>query len=323
MNFLRPDKRTYRNDLTRFLERTRALGEAGFSAIVFADAVQKETTQPTDNRKTSHDAEESVKISVDESKLKSGAALLSKIDTGENPLPSFQYNLACAYSRWAEALDTKLKPGVATLSEEEKQSCLREHKKQRERALDRLNNALWLNPKLRSEALADPSLQFLQSHDETTARFWEIIDRTEDAPQAEEPKAPANPLSIFSSIGKVYGTRLAVEGATDVSSLVSLLETRSERRRIANKFNIGELKVLEWAKAIELAKVRGLELKDLDLLAAAGIRSIADLAGAAPRALHERVSDWCKSLAISPTPKKDEVKRWIDSAETMSSLIRD
>lgn len=223
--------------------------------------------------------------------------------------PRTNLNLAAAYSLAAEvAYNAGNKAEAAKLI----CSCLL--------CLDR---ALFMNRAVVGDAARNPALSFACTSPlpidgaSASARFAAVVAKY----AGPAPSRPASPLAELVAIGPVRAAQLEKEGITTLDSLILRCRTARDREALAAKLEIGSEAVKRWATTAELLTLVGVGIAEANLLNAAQIFGLADLAAGSPEALTLRLGDEAKTLAEPSPPTLANVQGWIVDAAGLPSKI--
>ena len=85
-------------------------------------------------------------------------------------------------------------------------------------------------------------------------------------------------IQDIEGIGEVYAERLGIFGITTVDDLLAMGGTPKGREKIAAATGLTENQILEWVNRADLYRIRGIGAEYADLLEAAGVDSVEELA---------------------------------------------
>ncbi|MBX3111768.1 MAG: DUF4332 domain-containing protein [Fimbriimonadaceae bacterium] len=123
-------------------------------------------------------------------------------------------------------------------------------------------------------------------------------------------------------IGAAYAAKLTSAGVTTLEGLLTTAGAKAGRVALAEKTGISEKLILEWVNRADLARVKGVGSEYADLLEAAGVDSVPELAqrnAASLTAKMAEVND-AKKLVRS-LPSESQVAKWIEDAKTLDRVV--
>ena len=129
-------------------------------------------------------------------------------------------------------------------------------------------------------------------------------------------------LSVIESIGEAYEAKL---NAADVKSMEELLETCSTKKGridLAEKSGISEKLILKWTNHADLARIKGVGGEYAELLEAAGVDTVPELARRKAENLFNKMVEVneAKSL-VRKLPTEKQVADWIDQAGSLPRIM--
>ena len=129
-------------------------------------------------------------------------------------------------------------------------------------------------------------------------------------------------LTEIEQIGSNYVDRLEAAGLDSVEEFLSICRTPAGRTELSRRTGISEGLLLSWAQRAELANVEELSEEFADLMEAAGVGGVAQLAGYSPkelRSLLERTNELRQ--IVRELPDLGQVARWVMAAKEMTDTI--
>ena len=131
----------------------------------------------------------------------------------------------------------------------------------------------------------------------------------------------ANVLDI-EGIGPVYAEKLKLAGITTTSALLKQGASPQGRQDLAEKTGIGDTLILRWVNHADLFRVKGVGAQYAELLEAAGVDSIPELAQRNPANLYQALvqANQEKKLVRRP-PVESQVKNWIKQAKRLPRAV--
>jgi ribosomal protein L31 len=143
-----------------------------------------------------------------------------------------------------------------------------------------------------------------------------------DAP-AQPAKQPAKRSLIdIEGIGEVYDRKLKDAGIPTPDALLQKGSTPKGRQEIAEKTGISGKLILEWINHVDLLRVKGMSPDWAELLEAAGVDTVPELAQRAAENLLGKLVEvnQAKNLARH-LPTLSQVEGWIDQAKQLPRVI--
>jgi predicted flap endonuclease-1-like 5' DNA nuclease len=123
-------------------------------------------------------------------------------------------------------------------------------------------------------------------------------------------------------IGEVYGKKLLDAGVPTTEALLEAGATPQGRDALAEKTGIGHGLILKWVNRADLFRVQGIGEQYSDLLAAAGVETVLELAQRVPEHLHPRLVETNddKKL-VRHAPSLEHVAGWVEQAGKLPRVV--
>lgn len=123
-------------------------------------------------------------------------------------------------------------------------------------------------------------------------------------------------------IGPKFAEMLEAAGVKTTESLLEVAGSAKGRKDLSAKANIDEHKILEWVNRADLIRVKGIGSEFSDLLEAAGVDTVKELATRRADNLHAKLLEVneAKKL-VRRTPTAGEVEAWIADAKTLPQAV--
>jgi predicted flap endonuclease-1-like 5' DNA nuclease len=150
-----------------------------------------------------------------------------------------------------------------------------------------------------------------------SARFVLLLKHRRTTENAHMP----NVIHI-EGIGEVYAEKLLGAGVPTTEALLEAGVTPPGREALAEKTGIGYGLILKWVNRADLFRVKGIGEQYSDLLAAAGVETVLELAQRVPDHLHRRLveTNEAKRL-VRHVPSPDHVADWVEQAKTLPRVV--
>ncbi|MBL8065795.1 MAG: DUF4332 domain-containing protein [Chthonomonadaceae bacterium] len=129
-------------------------------------------------------------------------------------------------------------------------------------------------------------------------------------------------IADIEGIGPAYAEKLTAAGVKSLDDLLSTGGSKSGRTGLAEKTGISETLILEWVNRADLARIKGVGSEYADLLEAAGVDSVPELAQRNAANLSAKMAEVnsAKNLVRS-LPSETSVADWIEQAKTMDRAV--
>ena len=129
-------------------------------------------------------------------------------------------------------------------------------------------------------------------------------------------------LTKVEGIGEVYAQKLQEAGITTTDALLEQGATPKGREEIAEKTAIGAKLILEWVNHADLFRIKGVGEEYADLLEAAGVDTVPELAQRNPENLYRKllkVNE--KKERVRQVPSQTQVQGWVEQAQSLPRVI--
>ncbi len=132
----------------------------------------------------------------------------------------------------------------------------------------------------------------------------------------------ANKIEDIEGIGEKTGQILREANITTPDKLLEAAGTKKGRMELAVKTGLSEKNILKWANLADLCRVSGISTQYSELLEAAGVDTVKELAtrNAENLAIKMHEVNQEKKL-VRQTPSQKSVASWIDQAATLPAYI--
>jgi len=129
-------------------------------------------------------------------------------------------------------------------------------------------------------------------------------------------------LTTVEGIGKVYSGKLVAAGIATTEELLEKGATPVGRKAIAEQTGISGKLVLKWVNRVDLARVKGIGEEYADLLEAAGVDTVPELAQRNAANLHQKLIEVnaAKEL-VRQVPGQAQVAGWVEQAKGLPRKI--
>ncbi|KAA0240605.1 MAG: DUF4332 domain-containing protein [Dehalococcoidia bacterium] len=123
-------------------------------------------------------------------------------------------------------------------------------------------------------------------------------------------------------IGPVYAEKLKAAGVAQTDDLLQAGATPQGRKSLAQKSGIDEQMILQWVNHCDLMRIKGVGSEYADLLEAAGVDTVKELAQRRPDNLLAKVLEVNESKKlVRRTPTASMVESWVTEAKSLPGAI--
>jgi len=129
-------------------------------------------------------------------------------------------------------------------------------------------------------------------------------------------------LSVIEGIGEVYEAKLNEVGIKSTEALLEKGSTKKGRVELAEQTGVSEKLVLTWTNHADLMRIKGVGSQYADLLEAAGVDTVPELArrNAGNLVATMEEANEAKNL-VRKLPAEKQVKSWIEQAAKLPRVL--
>jgi predicted flap endonuclease-1-like 5' DNA nuclease len=129
-------------------------------------------------------------------------------------------------------------------------------------------------------------------------------------------------IIAIEGIGEVYNQKLKAAGLRTVEALLERGKTEKGRQAIAEQTGISGNLVLEWVNHADLFRIKGVGSQYSDLLEAAGVDTVVELALRKSENLTQKMAEVnaAKKL-VRKLPVQAQVADWIEQAKQLPRVV--
>jgi len=129
-------------------------------------------------------------------------------------------------------------------------------------------------------------------------------------------------LTKIEGIGEVYAQNLKDAGIATVEALLVAGASPKGRQEIEEKTGIGHAYILKWINRADLFRVKGISEEYADLLEAAGVDTVPELAQRKGENLYAKLGEInaAKKL-VRKLPAQSQVSDWIKQAGDLPRVV--
>ncbi len=129
-------------------------------------------------------------------------------------------------------------------------------------------------------------------------------------------------INLIEGIGDAYCAKLNEAGIVSVEQMLDACKTRQDRKALAAKSGVTEEQVLLWANHADLFRIKGVSSQYADLLEAAGVDTVKELAQRNPENLTERMEKLNEEKHLVRTvPYLKMVRKWVAQAQELPRIL--
>jgi predicted flap endonuclease-1-like 5' DNA nuclease len=129
-------------------------------------------------------------------------------------------------------------------------------------------------------------------------------------------------VEFVEGIGPTYGMKLNEAGIETVMDLLRRGATRKGRAELVEATGIANGLIMKWINAADLYRVKGIGKQFGELLEAAGVDTVPELAQRNPLNLYTKLSEVNAEKKIAGrAPHQSEVESWVAQAKDLPRVI--
>lgn len=123
-------------------------------------------------------------------------------------------------------------------------------------------------------------------------------------------------------IGANYAARLEAQGISTTDELLEAGSKKSGRVKMAETTGIPESLILTWVNHADLHRIKGIASQMAELLEAAGVDTVKELAMRNPENLHEKLVETNEKFGLSGrVPSAESLHEMIAEAKTLEQKV--
>ncbi len=124
-------------------------------------------------------------------------------------------------------------------------------------------------------------------------------------------------------IGPAYAEKLSAAGLTTTEALLEAGATPKGRTDLAAKTGISDKLILRWVNMSDLFRIKGVGEQFSDLLEAAGVDTVAELARRKAENLQAKMVEVnTEKKLVRRVPTLAEATSWVDQAKGLSRMVK-
>jgi predicted flap endonuclease-1-like 5' DNA nuclease len=123
-------------------------------------------------------------------------------------------------------------------------------------------------------------------------------------------------------IGESYAQKLVDAGISTTQALLEKGASPQGRKEIAEKTGISPKLILQWVNHVDLFRVKGVGEEYADLLEAAGVDTVPELAQRSPENLCQKLAQVNQEKKlVRQLPSETQVRDWVEQAKQLPRKI--
>ncbi len=129
-------------------------------------------------------------------------------------------------------------------------------------------------------------------------------------------------LVEIEGIGSVNAGKLNKAGVRGTNGLLKIAGTKKGRQELSKATGFSSKTILEWVNRADLFRVKGIGSQYSDLLEAAGVDTVVELAKRKPETLLESMAKAnAKKNLVNQLPALSLVKTWVKNAKSLKRAV--
>lgn len=129
-------------------------------------------------------------------------------------------------------------------------------------------------------------------------------------------------LQTIEGIGPAFEEKLKAGGIDSCKKLLEVGGTKEGRKRICEDCDMDDTRVLKFVNHADLMRVKGVGGEYSELLEAAGVDSVPELAQRNADNLHSKMTEINESKKlVRALPNRDKVADWIEQAKGLPRAV--
>lgn len=133
---------------------------------------------------------------------------------------------------------------------------------------------------------------------------------------------PNYKIEDLEGVGPVLGAKFREVGVNNTNGLLKVVKTKRQRQELAEKTGISEAKILTFANMVDLYRIKGIGSEYSELLEAAGVDTVPELAQRNPENLTKRMEEVnAEKNLVRRTPPQKFVEKWVARAKELPRAL--
>jgi len=129
-------------------------------------------------------------------------------------------------------------------------------------------------------------------------------------------------IQKIEGIAEVMAEKLQKAGIRSVNALLKKGADPKGRKEIAEKSGISEARILDWVNMADLFRIKGISMQYSELLKAAGVDTVKELAQRNPENLYNTMKEVNeKKRLVRLIPAQKMVASWVEQAKSLPRAV--
>jgi predicted flap endonuclease-1-like 5' DNA nuclease len=132
----------------------------------------------------------------------------------------------------------------------------------------------------------------------------------------------ADNLIDIEGIGPANAKTLDAAGLKTTDDLLKKAGSPAGRKALADSTGINAARILEWVNRADLMRIKGVGSEFSDLLEAAGVDTVKELANRSPANLQSKMAEVnAAKKVVRRVPNAGEVESWVAEAKKLAPMV--
>jgi predicted flap endonuclease-1-like 5' DNA nuclease len=129
-------------------------------------------------------------------------------------------------------------------------------------------------------------------------------------------------IATVEGIGESYKAKLSQLGVGSTEALLERGKSPKGRAELAQATGVSDKLILKWVNHADLFRIKGVAGEYAELLEAAGVDTVAELAQRSPENLHAKLmeTNTAKRL-VRQVPSQGQVAAWVKEASALPRMV--
>jgi predicted flap endonuclease-1-like 5' DNA nuclease len=129
-------------------------------------------------------------------------------------------------------------------------------------------------------------------------------------------------ITDIEGIGEASAPKLVEAGIKTTQALLKAGASKKGRKELAAKTGLPEKNILKWVNMADLFRIKGVGEEYSELLEAAGVDTVVELAGRVPANLHAKMTEVnAKKKLVRQLPTLAKVEDWVAQAKALDRAV--
>jgi predicted flap endonuclease-1-like 5' DNA nuclease len=129
-------------------------------------------------------------------------------------------------------------------------------------------------------------------------------------------------IEDIEGIGPSHAAKLKEMGISTVEKLLEKGASRGGRQEIASTTGLRDDQILRWVNHADLYRIKGVGAEFAELLEAAGVDSVPELARRSPANLQKAMAEKNEEKKLTRrVPSESQVTAWVEEAKTLGRTV--